>query len=116
VEETNMRPKIIVRPGFTVVGMKYHGKNQHNEIPHLWSEFGPRMHEVQHVVQPNVAYGLMGHYNEATGEFDYVAGYEVAGTADVAEGMSAQSVPAQTYAVFPCTLATLGQTFDWPGI
>jgi hypothetical protein len=30
-----MKPKIVSRAAFTVVGMKYHGKNENNEIPQL---------------------------------------------------------------------------------
>jgi AraC family transcriptional regulator len=107
-----MKTRIVTKPAFTVVGMKYHGKNQNNEIPQLWRKFGPHMHEVKHILQPNVAYGVMGNYEEATGEFDYMAALEVERTADVAEGMTAWTIPAQTYAVFPCTLDTIRETYD----
>ena len=108
-----MEAKIVSRPAFTVVGLKYHGKNEHNEIPQMWREFGPRMREIKHIVNPHVAYGVAGNYDEDSGEFDYVAGFEVDSVADMPEGMASWEVPEQTYAVFPCTLPTLHETFQY---
>ena len=107
-----MQPNIVNRPAFTVVGMKYHGNNQHNEIPQLWGTFGPHMHEIKHLVHPEVFYGVMGNYVEATGEFDYVAAREVTSATEIVKGMTVVNIPTQTYAVFPCTLKTLKKTFD----
>jgi AraC family transcriptional regulator len=113
-----MQAKIVRKPAFSVVGMSYHGKNQHNEIPQLWRSFGPRMGEVQHVAHPENAYGVMDHLDARTGEFDYLAAFEVTTIAEIAEGMTVKAIPAQTYAVFPCMLSTLRQTYaaiyqDW---
>jgi AraC family transcriptional regulator len=107
-----MQPKIISKPAFTVVGMKYRGKNQHNEISQLWRKFGPHMHEVRNVRAADLAYGVMDNYDENKGDFDYVAALEVENATEVSEGMTALIVPAQTYAVFPCTLNTIRQTYD----
>ena len=102
-----MEPTFVSRPAFTVVGMKYRGRNEQREIPQLWDRFMPRSGEIQHRVDPHVAYGVMGNYDMATGEFDYLAGFEVEGAAEIPAGMAHWDVPAQTYAVFPCTLPTL---------
>ena len=102
-----MEPTFVSRSAFTVVGMKYRGKNEHEEIAQMWNRFMPRSGEIQHRVDPHVAYGVMGNLDMDSGEFDYLAGYEVEHAADVPEGMSHWAVPAQTYAVFPCTLPTL---------
>ena len=107
-----MEPKIESRPAFRVVGMKYHGKNEQNEIPLLWGEFVLRLAEVQNRVDEGATYGAMGNYVEDTGEFDYVAGLNVSTAAKVPEGMVSWDVPAQTYAVFSCTLPTLGTTLE----
>jgi AraC family transcriptional regulator len=105
-----MEPQIIDRAGMTVVGMKHRGRNEHNEIPHLWEQFAPRMAEVSSISP--AAYGLMYNYDPATGEYDYLAGVQVDSSAVVPEGMASWEVPAGTYAVFPCTLNTIRQTFD----
>ena len=107
-----MEPKIKSRPAFRIVGMKYHGKNEQNEIPQMWSEFASRVSEVQNRVDAHATYGVMGNYDEDSGEFDYVAGLNVSAAAHVPEGMVSWDVPAQTYAVFSCTLPTIGETLD----
>ena len=108
-----MEPKIVSRPAFTVVGMKYRGKNENNEVPQLWGKFWPRNNEIQHKVNPQMTYGVLGNKDDNTGEFDYVAGFEVDSMADIPEGMVSWEVPEQTYAVFTCTLPTLMETFQY---
>jgi AraC family transcriptional regulator len=107
-----MEPKIVTKSAFTVVGVKYRGKNEKNEIPQLWEQFGPRICEIKRLADPHVAYGVMHNYDEESGEFDYVAGFEVSSVAEVPEGMVSWEVPEQTYAVFTCTLPTLMETFE----
>jgi AraC family transcriptional regulator len=106
-----MEPKIISRPAFTVVGLKYHGKNENNEIPHMWGEFAPRVSEIRHMVSPHVAYGISDNMDDDSGEFDYVAGFEVGSVAEIPGGMVSWDVPENIYAVFACTLPTLHKTF-----
>ena len=106
-----MEPELKSKPAFTVVGMKYRGKNENNEVPQLWARFQSRMREIKHIAGP--AYGVMDNYDEKTGEFDYVAGFEVDSAADIPEGMVSVAVPEQTYAVFTCTLLTLAKTFEY---
>ena len=107
-----MEPRIESRAAFRVVGMKYRGKNEQNEIPLLWREFGSRVAEVQNRMEAHTTYGVMGNYVEDTGEFDYVAGINVSTDADIPEGMVSWDVPAQTYAVFSSTLPTIGNTLE----
>ena len=113
-----MEPKIVTRPAFTVVGMKYRGKNEKDEIPQLWEKFMPRTVEVKHKVNPNVCYGVEDKYDEKTGEFDYLAAFEVQDTSNIPEGMESWQVPEQTYTVFSCNLKNIKQAFrqiyhDW---
>jgi AraC family transcriptional regulator len=49
-------------------------------------------------------------YHE-TGEFDYIAGFEVETVADIAEGMVSMQIPEATYAAFATTLPAVGETF-----
>lgn len=105
-----MEPKIIDRPAFKVVGMKYRGNNENEEIPQLWDEFWPRLQEIGHRSPEYVAYGIIDNFDEEMQVFDYVAGVEVDSLADVPEGMTGVEVPAQTYAAFECTLPTLMDT------
>lgn len=107
-----MEPKIEGRSAFRVVGMMYQGKNEQNEIPQMWAKFAARVAEVQNRVEEHATYGVCGNYDEDSGEFDYVAGINVKASADVPQGMVSWDVPAQTYAVFACTLPTLGSTHE----
>ena len=108
-----MEPKIVKRAAFTVVGMKYHGKNENNEIPQMWGQFGSRVPEIKHRVDPHVAYGVCDNFDESSSEFDYIAGFEVGSTAEIPEGMVSWDIPEGKYAVFTCTLPTLGETHQY---
>jgi AraC family transcriptional regulator len=73
----------------------------------MWGAFMQRDNELQHRVNPHEAFGVMGNYDMDTGEFDYVAGFEVT-PVEVPEGMVRWDVPPGNYAVFPCTIPTIG--------
>jgi AraC family transcriptional regulator len=106
-----MEHRIVSKPAFTVVGMKYRGKNEHDEIPQLWGQFVPRIGEIQHRTPDPATYGVMFNYDEATGEFDCVAALTVSSASDLPEGMVSVEMPAAQYAVFTCTLPTLSATY-----
>ena len=107
-----MEPTINKKEAFTVVGMLYHGKNENSEIAKMWREFHPRMEEIQDKVDPNVGYGVCGEL-EKSGAFKYLAGSGVTQATDIPEGMSVWEVPEQLYAVFPCTLSTIGDAYQF---
>lgn len=107
-----MEPKFVTRSAFTLVGMTMRVKPQGKVPGQLWDEFGPRMSEIQHTILTGVAYGVSDNMEMATGQFDYSAGLEVDSTADMPAGMVALDVPAQTYAVFSCTIPTIRETYQ----
>lgn len=107
-----MRPKVVNRSAFVVVGVKIRGKNQNNEIPQMWQAFGPMVPEIKNIVDGRVAYGISANMNESTGEFDYVAGFEVSAGEDIPAGMVRFEVPGGKYAVFSTTLPKIGETFQ----
>lgn len=106
-----MRPKIVSRPAFAVVGMKVRGQNENNEIPQMWQALGPRVPEIRNIADDRVAYGISANMDENTGEFDYVAGFEVSTAEEIPEGMVRFEVPGGKYAVFSTTLPKIGETF-----
>ena len=108
-----MEPKIITKPTFAIVGMKYRGKNKNDEIARMWGEFIPKAEAIKHRVTRFVAYGAMDHFDETSGEFDYVAAFKVDSTADVPEGMVCWEIPESKYAVFSCALPTISKAFDY---
>lgn len=107
-----MQPQFITKPAFTVVGLLLHTKPMSTEIPQLWEQFVPHMDEIQHVAEPGVSYGLMAH-DQTMSKLDYMAGNPVTKVDDLPAGMSRWDVPANTYAVFETTLATIGETFGY---
>jgi AraC family transcriptional regulator len=106
-----MEPQIVSKPAMTLVGLKLHGKLEGMDLKSLWNEFGPRMTELASTANLAICYGAMDNYDEATGKFDYLAACEGKNIAAVPAGMVSWSVPAQTYAVFPCTLPQIGEAW-----
>lgn len=109
-ERLAMEPKIVTKPAFTVVGLMYFGKNEQNEIPGMWDKLNPRYEEIQHKTGP--AYGVCGDMEE-DGRFHYLAGFEVSAAQDLPPGMEKWTVPEQQYAIFPCSLKTIHETYQY---
>ncbi len=114
-----MEPKIVEKAAFTVVGLPFSGSISHqpfangggnNEIGQVWQQLNARMGEIANVSGPG--YGIcFGQPND--NEPWYLAGVEVSKAQNVPAGMMTLTVPAQKYAVFPCTIETLGQTYAY---
>ena len=111
-ENHKMEPKIETKADFTIAGLNYHGKNENNDLPGLWQQFLPRFKEIQHLVEPYQCYGVCGAVEE-DGRFRYLAGFEIEDESELPEGLETWQVPQQTYAVFPCTLATIGDAYNF---
>lgn len=104
--------QIVQRPALTLVGLKYRGKNQNNEVPQLWGQFMARFHEIDRIIDPGVCYGAQDNFDNASGEFDYLAAYEAPPDSPIPAGMERWQIDANEYAVFPTTLATIHQSYD----
>jgi predicted transcriptional regulator YdeE/DNA-binding transcriptional MerR regulator len=114
-----MEPRIVTRPAFTVVGVPfagfishspYEGEAGNNEIGKTWDAFNTRAPEIAHISGP--AIGLCFGMPNAEEPW-YIAGIEVSQAEDVPAGMMRMDVPARKYAVFGCTLGTLGATYRY---
>lgn len=108
-----MEPQIVSKSALTLVGMSLHGRLEGMDLQSLWANFGPRMAEIPGG-DPNVCYGAMDNYSEATGEFDYLAACEAKSAAAlpaVPDGMVSWTIPAQTYAVFACSLPQISEAW-----
>ncbi len=106
-----MEPQIVTKPAFTIVGLNYHGQNKNQEIPQLWGTFMERAAVVQGVINPTTCYGACDNFDEAAGTFAYLAAYEVGADTAVPAGMERWDIPANTYAVFGCTLPTIHEAY-----
>ena len=108
-----MEPNIVKREAFKIVGLLYRGKNENQEIPQLWGQFGDRGKTIRHIIYAEEAYGVMDNFVKTSGEFDYVAAMAVERLEDIPEGMVGWEVSAQTYAVFPCTLPKIMEAYNY---
>ncbi len=106
-----MEPKFVIKPTFTLIGMRYFGKNEHGEIPALWDQLNPRFHEFKNQAD-NCAYGVCTATGQ-DGEIEYVAGIAVTNAAHVPAGMVVRQIPEAQYAVFETKLKNLHQTYTY---
>ena len=90
-----MKPRIIQKEEFKIVGMRYFGDNKNNEIKLLWEQFVPRIPGIKHQVPGQISYGICYPVEEQAEnhEFEYIASVEVADLKDIPEGMAGRSVP-----------------------
>jgi len=104
LEINEMEPKIITKPEFTLIGMRYFGNNKHQEISELWGKFNRRVEELGGIENDTgeAAIGLCITPNDAPedGAFEYVAGTLVSEVGSVPEDFVIRRVPEYTYAVF----------------
>ena len=108
-EQHIMEPTIITKPAFTVVGISVVSNNQNQEIPKLWEQFAPRAHEID--AQSGIAYGVCGAMDE-NNHYPYMAGYEITANGATPDGMERWEISEQTYAIFPCSLDNIGETYE----
>ena len=109
----NHRPEIIYRAAFLTLGMRITTHPMSGEIPALWKLFGPRIDEVKGAAEPGVSYGIMENYDAVAGTLDYTAAVAVSSLAEALEGLSPCKVPANDYAVFNATLASINPAFGF---
>ncbi len=116
-----MKPEIIFKEEFYVVGLRYFGINQDGEIPRLWDEFNKRYDEIENKVS-NGCIGLCEHienYDPESSKSEYICCCEVSKTSAVPDGMLLRKIPSQKYAKFvhkgPVrrgTVDLLGETYN----
>jgi len=114
-KEAEMEPKFVHLPTLQIVGLRYYGKNENQEIGQLWGQFNQVSNQIQHAT-PEAAYGMCLMVPGApNGEFEYVAGFNTTQADDIPAGMVVRQAPASRYAVFTHLgpLDTLRQTYDY---
>ena len=117
-KEEIMQPKIVNRPAFKAVGLSYIGKNENDEIGQMWDVFNQRFNEPKNINKKHECFGLCFSTVEGIsrpGDFEYVAGLEVADDKDIPAGMVYREVPAHKYAVFTHNgkLDSLRETYQY---
>jgi len=112
-----LKPKIVEKSEFKIIGMKYYGSNKNNEIPKLWIEFIKRIDKIKNRVELKTSLGVCEYVPNLTdeSEFGYIACVEVSSLDEIPEGMSSQVISSNKYAVFTHNGLTdkLGDTYEY---
>ncbi|MBQ7915756.1 MAG: AraC family transcriptional regulator [Firmicutes bacterium] len=104
---TTMEYKIVEKAAITLVGRKrvFNSDTSYQEIPKFWTE-----HMQDKEASAKVC-GMFGLCIDSHGsEFDYLIADEYQPEKGVPEGCETRTLPAGTWAVFPCKLKTLQET------
>jgi AraC family transcriptional regulator len=91
-----MKPWLIHKPAFHVVGIPLNGGDLARHDDALWNQLSARYAEIPHA-DPDQGYGLHSLTDHA---YSYIAGLAVRQVDTIPEGMAARRVPSNTYAVF----------------
>ena len=108
-----MEPKFADLDAFTVMGVSVHSMPDKVDFGAFWEkEYMPHDEAIRAVSTDGAYYGVWLP-DHADGIPDYVAGMAVRDDAPVPEGAIARQVPASRYAVFECTMQTIGATYGY---
>jgi AraC family transcriptional regulator len=98
-QERPMEIKLIEKPAFMAVGMKYLGKNENGEIGQMWGRFN----QVAGAIAQDVkgCYGVCSMLEGVDdGTFEYLACFELEKADKLPDWAVVKMLPANTYAVF----------------
>jgi predicted transcriptional regulator YdeE len=108
-----MEPKFVDRKAFTVMGILVHAMPDKVNYKAVWEDqFMPHHDHIKAYSTDQAYYGVWFPHHE-DGVPDYIAGMAVSEGAPAPEGVTAREVPASRYAVFECTMETIGQTYGY---
>lgn len=108
-----MQPDKIHLESFTVMGISAHvkmGGESPEQFGAIWAGFEARHAEI-------ASYATGGHYYgvsfgpDGQGMIDYLAGMAVEDVVEAPEGLAVRKIPGADYAVFACSLKSIGETY-----
>lgn len=100
-------------PALKLVGLRYQGRNEQNEIAMTWSAFNRRSNQIRHFTG-EAAYGVCSiPAGLPEGEFEYLCAFPVSEYEDVPGGMTQMELESMRVAVFTHrgSYAGLGDTY-----
>jgi predicted transcriptional regulator YdeE len=112
--EGKMNTSLIQKGPIRLVGMLITGKPEEIvlQMNAIWMEqFMPHAEQIRPFSVDNAFYGAWIFIDENTTA--YLAGMAVEDLPVVPAGLVEKELPAAQYAVFDCTVQTIGQTLDW---
>ena len=105
-----LQPTMEHRDAFWVLGIQEGANPMEVDYPAFWARFTERAAEVQPLAIEPAGYGVYFPTGEE-GLVDVFGGMAVAAGVKVPEGLVLREVPTAEYAVFECTLSTIGPTW-----
>ncbi len=98
-KESRMEIKLMEKPAFMVVGMKYLGKNENQEIAQMWGRFNQVAGAIARDVKG--CYGVCSMLEGVDdGTFEYLACFELDKIDQLPDWAVVKMLPANTYAIF----------------
>lgn len=108
-----MEPRILHVDGFMIMGTVTRitmGSESIEEFRSIWNDF-ESWHEQIKMHSTDQCYYGMSFATEQEGVIDYVAGMAVKEIETVPDGLMLREIPDAYYAVFACTVKTIGDTY-----
>jgi predicted transcriptional regulator YdeE len=107
-----MKPKIVNRDAFRVMGVVGHFDSAGENFGPLWQEYMNRQAQIEPLSAGEGHYGVYLGADHSR-PLDYLAGVAVRDEAAAPEGIEARQVPAAQYAVFKCPFQEIGPTYGY---
>lgn len=107
-------PEVVSRDGFAMIGLAVVGNPKTLDYHDIWTnQFRPREPELRSLSADGAYYEAFFCVGKPEA-VEMVVGVAVRAEATPPAGLVKRDLPAATYAVFKCTVATIGQT--WNGV
>ncbi|MCC6729831.1 MAG: GyrI-like domain-containing protein [Chthonomonadales bacterium] len=106
-----LAPTLCEQRAFQVLGIQERIDPTRADYRALWGRFERRAKEVRALATEEAGYGVYFDCDESS-RSDFVAGMAAARRETVPAGLVLREVPAGTWAVFECTMATIGATWE----
>jgi len=101
---------IVNKPGFALLGLMERFPYQEDDFEGIWQRFMAYEGQIHPLSVDKAYYGA--YYPNNDKSMDYLAGMWVENVQEAPEGLTLREVPEARWAVFECTVATIGQTYD----
>lgn len=107
-----MDPQFEYKPARMLAGVLVHGRPKEIDYSDVWMNRYMKFDEFLKPFSIDKAYYGVSFPGGNNGAVDYIAGMVVENLDSVPDGLVLREIPAARFAIFQCTLETIGQTFN----
>jgi predicted transcriptional regulator YdeE len=107
-----MEPQFEYHPAVMIAGVQEHGLPKDIDYKSLWADRYMKFDAYLRPYSIDEAYYGVSFCSGADGVVDYVAGMAVEGLTSAPESLVLRELPAARFAIFPCTIQTIGQAYQ----